>query len=119
MLGIYSRRSGQTEADVQAMMDAETWLTAEDAVAKGFADAVVKVAKEDAAQAKALAASFELNQRFQHTPEALKSAAPEDTHVNSEDDLGIVPDKDAEAAMAAFVANIERMKKRVRIAELA
>jgi ATP-dependent Clp protease protease subunit len=33
----YVKRSGQPEADVQALLDAETWLTATEAVAKGFA----------------------------------------------------------------------------------
>jgi ATP-dependent Clp protease protease subunit len=118
MLGIYSRRSKQSEADVQSMMDAETWLTAEDAVAKGFADEVIQVEKDDAAKATALAASFELNARFQNTPDALKAAAPEASHVDSEPGTGIIPDAEAEAVVAAVAANIERMKKRVRIAEL-
>lgn len=35
---LYAARSGQKVADVQAMLDRETWLKGEEAVAKGFAD---------------------------------------------------------------------------------
>lgn len=40
--GFYTRRSGQTEEQVKAWMDAETWFTAEQAVEYGFADEVLK-----------------------------------------------------------------------------
>ncbi|AWK85037.1 head maturation protease, ClpP-related [Azospirillum thermophilum] len=40
MADIYAARTGQKREDVAAMMDAETWLGAGDAVAKGFADVV-------------------------------------------------------------------------------
>tara|TARA_R110002072_G_scaffold100778_3_gene222014 strand:- start:4366 stop:5202 length:837 start_codon:yes stop_codon:yes gene_type:complete len=40
MAEIYAARTGQKSADVTAMMDAETWITASDAVSKGFADTV-------------------------------------------------------------------------------
>lgn len=42
----YSTRSGKALAEIHALMDAETWFTAEEAVAAGFADAL------DAAQAE-------------------------------------------------------------------
>lgn len=41
MAGIYSDRTGLPEADVLALMDAETWISGNDALAKGFADAVI------------------------------------------------------------------------------
>ena len=35
---IYAENTGMSKADVQKMMDAETWMDAEDCVTKGFAD---------------------------------------------------------------------------------
>lgn len=42
MAGAYARRTGLPDAEIRAMMAAETWMTAEEAVAKGFADRVLK-----------------------------------------------------------------------------
>jgi ATP-dependent Clp protease protease subunit len=38
----YLRRVKSSKAELYAMLDAETWLTADDAVAKGFADEVAE-----------------------------------------------------------------------------
>ncbi|TIN84346.1 ClpP-like prohead protease/major capsid protein fusion protein [Mesorhizobium sp.] len=38
---VYATRTGQSEADIRAMMKAETWLSPDEAMAKGFADAVM------------------------------------------------------------------------------
>jgi ATP-dependent protease ClpP protease subunit len=40
IVAAYANRSGQTPEDVQQMMDAETWLTASEAKALGFADEI-------------------------------------------------------------------------------
>lgn len=37
LIGTYVARTGMSEDDVKALLDAETWLNAEEAVAKGFA----------------------------------------------------------------------------------
>ena len=47
MTDIYEARTGQKRADITALMDAETFLTAKDAVAKGFADAVTEAPKNE------------------------------------------------------------------------
>jgi ATP-dependent Clp protease protease subunit len=49
MAASYVRRTGLADADIRAMMAAETWLTAEEAVAKGFADRLLKIGGEPAA----------------------------------------------------------------------
>ncbi|MCR5892618.1 MULTISPECIES: head maturation protease, ClpP-related [Burkholderia] len=41
MLAAYVERSGRTEEEVRAIMDAETWLTAAQAKEQGFCDAIV------------------------------------------------------------------------------
>lgn len=43
MAASYVRRTGLADAEIRAMMDAETWLTAEEAVAKGFADRMLAI----------------------------------------------------------------------------
>ena len=58
MASIYARRSGQTLEAVQTLMDAETWLSPEEAVAAGFADTVMETSDEDAESMKALAAQL-------------------------------------------------------------
>jgi ATP-dependent Clp protease protease subunit len=55
----YAARSGRTETEIGQMMDAETWLTAEEAVAKGLADEV--------GQPLQVSASVEPG-RFKNTP---------------------------------------------------
>lgn len=79
MAGIYSDRSGIAEADVLALMDADTWIPGAEAVEKGFADAVIA----DGAQAKPQAsvrqplthrASVEADAVSQHALQALQAA---------------------------------------------
>jgi len=55
----YVRKTGMTETDISAMMDAETWLDAVDAVALGFADAI-----EEGVAAAATATPENLRARF-------------------------------------------------------
>jgi ATP-dependent protease ClpP protease subunit len=56
----YTAKTGKTLAEVQALMDAETWMSAEEAVRQGFADSVVKQSADETKQARALAASFKM-----------------------------------------------------------
>lgn len=39
----YAEKSGNKKTDIEALMDDETWMTADEAVKKGFADEVVKL----------------------------------------------------------------------------
>lgn len=47
MAKIYARRSGDTAKAMKALMDAETWMTAEEAVEAGLADEVVAAPVDD------------------------------------------------------------------------
>ena len=47
IVDIYSERVGLDKDKIQAMMDDETWMTAEEAVELGFADRTQKVISED------------------------------------------------------------------------
>ena len=55
----YAMKTGLTEQDISQLMDAETWMTAEEAVSNGFADTT--------APAMAIAAKFDVN-RFKNIP---------------------------------------------------
>lgn len=44
--GVYADRTSISKDDLLAMMDAETWMSAEDALEKGFVDEVVEVSKK-------------------------------------------------------------------------
>ena len=63
----YAARSGQGEASVQAMVNAETWLTAEEAIENGLADAI--------GEAKKMAAYADLSKyNYANVPARLPSA---------------------------------------------
>lgn len=62
LVGIYAKRCGLPDEEVSALMDAETWFTAEEAVAKGFADRTT--------ESLDLAANYDLS-RFRCVPNSL------------------------------------------------
>lgn len=64
MVSAYAGKSKQPRDRVIAMMDAETWLTAAEAVELGFADSVTEPVK--------MAAKFDLTAKFGHVPTALQ-----------------------------------------------
>jgi ATP-dependent Clp protease, protease subunit len=49
LINTYVERTGNTEADVKAWVEAETWFTAKEAVEKGFADSITGSTVEDSA----------------------------------------------------------------------
>lgn len=82
LVGIYARRTGLPEDEIKALLDAETWLNAEEAVLKGFADELKPELK--------VAASFDMerlpdNVRASIAPAADPEPAP-DPEPEPEDD---------------------------------
>jgi HK97 family phage prohead protease len=71
----YVDRTGQTFDVVKAMMDQETWLGADEAVALGFATAKAEPAGKNAALN--MARGFKALAQFAHVPENLKAVADE------------------------------------------
>lgn len=63
LVSAYTERTGIDPEEIEEMMDAETWLTGEEAAAKGFVDSV--------SDTLALAASASFGSRFAHAPRAL------------------------------------------------
>jgi ATP-dependent Clp protease protease subunit len=69
IIGIYAERTGQAPDALQAMMDAETWFTGDEAVSAGFADQMV-------ANMHLAARVDPIKHQFKHTPAALSSPPP-------------------------------------------
>lgn len=55
--GFYTAKTGQSEEQVKAWMDAETWFTAEEAVKYGFADEILRAETKDELPAAACVSS--------------------------------------------------------------
>ena len=71
---VYAARSGRDVAEMQAMMDAETWLGAEDAIAAGLATRMEGDAEALAAAVEGKAA--DLLAAYRHPPASLLSRLP-------------------------------------------
>jgi ATP-dependent Clp protease protease subunit len=72
MLSGYMRRFSGTKEELLASLDAETWMTAEEAKAAGFCESITSADDETNAKAAAVSASFDLT-LFKNTPEKLKA----------------------------------------------
>jgi len=73
MASIYADKTGLSKADCRKMMAAETWLTADIAVSKGFANSIVGDTED--AEAMQIAASFDLAQfGYRHVPQKFLAA---------------------------------------------
>ena len=70
IVGVYSERTGMDDSDIHAAMSAETWYSADEALAAGFVDEVGGEMK--------LAACFDLSTApFKHVPDTLVASAVE------------------------------------------
>jgi ATP-dependent protease ClpP protease subunit len=80
----YVDKTGKSMEDVQALMDAETWMSAEDCVEGKFATAIA----EENEPAMAMARGFKVLGKLKHLPDNLKPAAkvePEPVQAAKED----------------------------------
>ena len=68
----YIDRAGLSAADVKDLMDAESWLSAQDCIGKGLATAIAENDENDDA-AMALAGSFKALKRFKNAPRTLQA----------------------------------------------
>ncbi|KVD09384.1 peptidase S14 [Burkholderia ubonensis] len=80
MLAAYVERSGQTEEEVRAIMDAETWLTAAQAKEQGFCDAIA-----DPIRIAAYAGAARLAARFSAVPAEIRAVLEDDGEVQPSD----------------------------------
>ena len=85
----YAAKSGRTPEDVSALMAAETWFDASDAVAQGFADRLIEPIR--------IAARFDIG-RFRNAPPDLVEAIEAEPEPNAESDgREIEADEDTDA----------------------
>lgn len=96
ILGAYADRTGMNRDELSAMMNAETWMTAQEAVDKGFADAVIRGGKK-----MDMAAAV---QNFVNVPSVLLNAAVVEPEPDPEDE-GQEPEAEALDEVAAQVRN--------------
>ena len=74
ILGVYTRKSGGDPEEIAAAMHAETWYTANEALAAGYADTVGKPVKA------AAMSRFDLKgMGYRHPPESLATLTSDDT----------------------------------------
>lgn len=80
----YTERTGKTLDEVKALMDSETWLTAQDCVDQGFATGIVAQPEEEEATAMAMARGFKVLAKLKQVPEVLQKKASNDNGCNCE-----------------------------------
>ena len=73
----YADRTGGDVAEIQAMMDEETWMGAEECIAAGFATGMQTAPSIDAKKAMAMAKGFKALNRFNKVPKKLKDKSAE------------------------------------------
>lgn len=71
LTAIYVRRSGKSDEEVGALLDSETWMTGAEAVAAGFADAVIDAAPVSAKVSDTARAHFLKLPQALSAPEAM------------------------------------------------
>jgi ATP-dependent Clp protease protease subunit len=83
----YVDRTRNSLEDVRAMMDAESWLSAEECQAKGFCTKVVNAAPEEEEAAAAMARSFRSLTGYSKLPERFKATPPAAAPATNPEDL--------------------------------
>ncbi|MDR6481569.1 head maturation protease, ClpP-related [Paraburkholderia terricola] len=80
ILAAYRRKSGQTDEELTAMMDAETWLTALEAQSLGFCDVI-----EEPVRLAASTNAAGLLARFKNSPEPVQALVEAESDVPTAD----------------------------------
>lgn len=116
MVAMYADRTGKTPAEVEALLAAETWMNAEEAVALGFADRVEGQAEKPRLTAAAMAYLVSITDRpearearreqqvaalFDHLPDTPEIRELREDHTI----MSQTPEQVREAAMAALGRN--------------
>lgn len=83
---IYVARTGKSLEEIQALMDAETWLNAQECVDAGFCHGIAARPADEEARAMAHARGFAILRQFKNTPRPLMSDGDAKTkRVDNED----------------------------------
>jgi ATP-dependent Clp protease protease subunit len=101
MVAAYRDKSGRDDAEIEALMQAETWLSAQEAVALGLADRVERPVR--------MAAHFDLS-RFRNPPPQLAASAtptPQEDEMSDSHKTKRKPDPDQPATAQALVSEVD------------
>jgi len=108
------RRTGKSDEELSAIMDAETWMTAEEAKAAGFADEVI--------QSVDIAALFDLG-KYQKAPDRLRAKpapAPELNNMRPQEEAAQYTSRVLSLCTAAGVPDLapQLIEKKMSIADV-
>ncbi len=92
LIGIYAKRTGMPEDEIKALLDAETWLNAEEAVLKGFADELQAELK--------VAAAFDMDRLPENVRAAIMPPAADPDPAPADDATAVAAAAAAQAAAA-------------------
>lgn len=92
LVSTYVARTGNSEADIKSLLDAETWLNAEEAVAKGFADELEPALK--------IAACYDLDRLPDTVRASIAPPQPAEKEVQAEPDDNAAEKAEAEEIQA-------------------
>lgn len=113
MIETYCARTGKTPEDVAAMMHKETWMTAREAVAAGFADQVIEIGGPEAHAARSTSVLAAVADALEIPVDVLERAQAEATaSADSETSEGGDPSGAAPAgaeASATFAAQVNAL----------
>lgn len=96
LIATYAARTGLPEDEIKALLDAETWLNADEAVAKGFADELQPALK--------VAASFDMERLPDNVRAAITPAADPEPDPEPEDDHPLDAADDVRALAISIIA---------------
>jgi ATP-dependent Clp protease, protease subunit len=82
----YADRTGKTADDFLALMQTETWFSAEDCLAQGLATEILQLPDGQVTQAMAMARSFRALGSMKRLPEELKAKASDDDELQCQCD---------------------------------
>lgn len=88
LVSMYAERTGLPDEQIMAMMEEETWMTADDAISKGFADELENEKKIAACM------SSDFFNRYKNVPESIAKEDVEEPVMETEEVLPIQPIED-------------------------
>jgi ATP-dependent protease ClpP protease subunit len=83
----YVARTGKPASEIRALMNAETWMSAQDCVDGGFATAIAQEPnEEEEAAAMAMARGFKTLAKLKHVPDNLRDPAAASPNASNDND---------------------------------
>lgn len=109
LVNAYTSRTGNSEKDVRAWMDAETWMDGKEAVERGFADKLL--------DGVALSARAFDNRKFKMTPQSLQANSETTPEVAPVDETAPAPVEPSAPVEADVETEVELQAPEVEVTE--